>query len=91
MRTLSSVLREEGIGRVDLLKLDVEKSELDVLNGIEEADWPKIFQVVAEVHDIDDRLEKVRGLLCSHDFSRISIKQEPILEALNIYNIYALR
>ena len=38
---------DESIERVDLLKIDVEKAELDVLAGIEPADWPRIRQVVA--------------------------------------------
>ena len=35
LRTLSSVIAEEGIDRIDLLKINVEKSELDVLLGLE--------------------------------------------------------
>lgn len=66
--TLSDIMREHEIKRIDLLKLDVEKSELDVLNGIEETDWPKIKQVVAEVHSLALR-EQVRALLESHGFA----------------------
>ena len=29
---------------IDLLKIDAEKSELDIINGIEDDDWPKIDQ-----------------------------------------------
>ena len=39
LRTLSEVIREERIERIDLLKIDVEKSELDALAGLTEADW----------------------------------------------------
>jgi FkbM family methyltransferase len=39
LRTLSDALRSESIERVDLLKIDVEKAELDVLAGIDDADW----------------------------------------------------
>lgn len=52
--TLSEFLRERRVERVDLLKLDVERSELDILTGLEEADWPKIRQAVVEVHDESD-------------------------------------
>ena len=34
LRTLSGALREEGVERIDLLKIDVEKSELDVLGEL---------------------------------------------------------
>ena len=42
LKTLSEVIRESQVERIDLLKVDVEKSELDVLAGIDEDDWPKI-------------------------------------------------
>ena len=46
--------------KIDLLKIDVEKGELEVLNGIEDADWPRIHQIVMEVHDLDGRVGMVR-------------------------------
>ena len=49
LRTLSSVIADEGIQTVDLLKVNVEKSELDVLRGLTEADWKKVRQLVIEV------------------------------------------
>ena len=45
-RTLSEVMREHNVERIDLLKIDVEKSELDVLNGIGPSEWKKIDQLV---------------------------------------------
>ena len=50
VRTLSEVLAETGVERIDLLKIDAESSEVDVLLGLAATDWPKIRQVVAEVH-----------------------------------------
>ena len=44
-RTLSDILAETGVERVDLLKIDVQKAELEVLEGIAEEDWPKIAQL----------------------------------------------
>ena len=41
LRTLSEVICENKIERIDLLKLDVERSELDVLRGVAESDWEK--------------------------------------------------
>src|SRR6185369_15418287 len=49
LRTLSEIIRDNAIERIDLLKLDVERSELDVLSGIEDDDWKKIRQFVIEV------------------------------------------
>jgi FkbM family methyltransferase len=51
LTTLSGLLRRERIDRIDLLKLDAERCELDVLAGLDDADWPKVRQAVVEVHD----------------------------------------
>ncbi|MCA1603136.1 MAG: amino acid adenylation domain-containing protein, partial [Acidobacteria bacterium] len=67
-RTLSEVMHEHGIECIDLLKIDVEKSEADVLAGIREDDWHKIRQIVVEVHDIDGRLGQMRALLERHGY-----------------------
>lgn len=50
LRTLSEVLRERKITRVDLLKIDAEQSEEHILAGLTEEDWPKIRQMIVEVH-----------------------------------------
>lgn len=61
--TLSSLMVQLNLTRVDLLKVDVEREELAVLSGINDAHWPGIQQVVAEVHDEGGRLAQVCGLL----------------------------
>ncbi|BAZ40750.1 methyltransferase FkbM family protein [Calothrix sp. NIES-4101] len=91
LRTLSDVLREHNIQQIDLLKIDVEKSELDVFLGIDEQDWQKIKQVVVEVHDIDGRVEKITELLNNHSFSTVILGQEPIFKGSNIFSLHALR
>jgi acyl carrier protein len=55
------VIRENGVERIDLLKIDAEKCEQEVLDGIDESDWAKIRQCVVEVHDLDGRLERIRS------------------------------
>ncbi|MDT5269738.1 MAG: hypothetical protein QOH49_1924, partial [Acidobacteriota bacterium] len=67
LRTLSSVISEKKIEWIDLLKIDVEKSELDVLNGIREEDWGKIRQIVAEVEG-KAVLEQITGLMERHGY-----------------------
>src|SRR5262249_2871684 len=42
LRTLSDVVAEHNVARIDLLKIDVQKSELAVLLGIKDHDWAKI-------------------------------------------------
>ncbi|RKZ67573.1 MAG: hypothetical protein DRQ99_06290 [Candidatus Parabeggiatoa sp. nov. 3] len=62
LRTLSDIIQENNIENIDLLKINVEKSEWDVLAGIAEDDWRKIHQIALEVHDIDNRLQQVLAL-----------------------------
>ncbi|MFB2894250.1 FkbM family methyltransferase [Aerosakkonemataceae cyanobacterium BLCC-F50] len=91
LRKLSDIIREHHVERIDLLKVDVEKSELDVLLGIEEQDWSKIKQVVVEVHDLNGRVENISALLKKHGLTEITVDQEPIFQGSNIFNLYALR
>ena len=44
---------------MDLLKIDVERAEKEVLQGILPSDWPKIRQVAMEVHDVEGGLQTV--------------------------------
>jgi amino acid adenylation domain-containing protein/FkbM family methyltransferase len=67
LRTLSDVIRENKISRIDLLKIDVEESELDVLAGMREEDWARVKQVVIEVES-GANLRLVESLLKKHDF-----------------------
>jgi FkbM family methyltransferase len=91
MRTVSDVIREQQVARIDLLKVDVEKAEWDVLQGIEAANWAIIRQVVVEVHDLDGRLAKVTALLKDNGFQNIVVEQEPLFRGSEIHNLYAQR
>src|SRR5262249_4228464 len=90
LRTLSQVIRETGVLRIDLLKVDVEKAELDVLLGLDEEDWPKVQQIVPEVHDLDGRLRRLVDLLEGHGFV-VACEQDDALTGLHLYNLYARR
>jgi Methyltransferase FkbM domain len=63
MTTISTALREYGIDVVDLAKIDVEGAEWEVLQGIDESDWPRIRQLAIEVHDVDGRVARMRDVL----------------------------
>jgi FkbM family methyltransferase len=91
LRRLSEVIEEYQIQQIDLLKVDVEKSELSVLLGLDAADWAKVQQVVVEVHNVDNRVDTVVDLLKQHEFDRIVVEQEPLFEGSVNYNVYALR
>lgn len=88
--TLSNIIRKHSLQQINLLKIDVEKGELDVLNGLDEKDWEKIAQIVVEVHDIDNRLETIAALLTGKGFS-VSVDQEDSLRGTNLYNLYCVK
>jgi FkbM family methyltransferase len=82
LKTLSQVIRDERVEQIDLLKVDVESSEVDVLTGIKEQDWPKIKQVVLEAHSDELRDESVailqqHGLKVSTDLCRVLEEKVP--------------
>lgn len=67
---LSDFIAERKLERIDLLKVDVERAELEVLEGIDEGDWGKIRQAVIEVQsDVDKTLRyRIRALLDAKGF-----------------------
>lgn len=90
LRTLSEVKAELGIDVIDLLKIDVERSELEVLDGIDAGDWPRIRQVVVEVHDEDGRLAAVEEALATAGFELVR-EQEPAMVGTELYLLYGTR
>ncbi|GFH13539.1 methyltransferase, FkbM family/non-ribosomal peptide synthase domain TIGR01720/amino acid adenylation domain-containing protein, partial [Haematococcus lacustris] len=51
-RSLSQIIQEQGLQRVDLLKVDVERAEVKVLQGIAPQHWSILRQVSMEVHQL---------------------------------------
>jgi len=89
LRTLSSVIAEQGLERIDLLKINVEKSELNVLRGLGRDDWPKIRQLVIEV-DLQGNLAPITALLEGHGFE-VLVEQDPLLRKTELCYVYAIR
>ena len=54
MTTISEQMRLLKLSQIDLLKIDVEGHEQAVIDGIEAGDWPKIKQLVVEIHTEDE-------------------------------------
>jgi FkbM family methyltransferase len=83
LRTISSVMQESQVETIDLLKIDVERAELSVLQGIKDSDWPKIRQIVLEVQsDLDpDNRRKVMELLKTKGFRLVEQKSDYLLNA----------
>lgn len=71
---LSSLLRQQDIASVDLLKIDAEGSEVEILRGLDPKDYDKIKQVVVEVQDVHGRLAATHKLLEAMGFDIVVTK-----------------
>jgi FkbM family methyltransferase len=93
LRTVSEIIRENNIERIDLLKIDVERSEYDVLCGIEYDDWEKIRQIVIEV-DTRENLDRITALLESRDYQvvvedYVNVEAEDENSEVDVFMLYA--
>ncbi|SEP48398.1 FkbM family methyltransferase [Amycolatopsis saalfeldensis] len=87
---LADEIGSAGLPRVDLLKVDVEKSELDVLAGLDASTWPLVRQVALEVHDADGVLDAVCHTLSNAGFA-VQVRQDPLLSGTNIHDVAGIR
>ncbi len=87
LTTMSEVIASERMESIDLLKIDVQKSEMAVLQGLREEDWPKVRQLAVEVHDLDGRVERLRQRLEEVGYT-VEIEQDPLYEGSDIYLLY---
>jgi len=91
LTSVSDIIRENHIDKIDLLKIDAEKSELDIIKGIEDGDWPKIDQIVIEIHDrTRESVKRIEDLLIQKGY-RCAVEQETLLEHAGLFNLYAIR
>jgi FkbH-like protein/FkbM family methyltransferase len=87
--SLGEVIDRHSLTEIDLLKVDAEKSERGILHGIRDEDWPKIRQLIVEVHweepagitDVVELLE-AKGYECTTD-------EENLLVGSGLYTVYA--
>lgn len=77
LSTLSDVIREHAIERIDLLKIDAEFAEFDILGGLTALDWGRVRQVVVEVHGGAAAAFRMRDLLIGGGFD-VELEGDPI-------------
>ncbi|ONI87674.1 hypothetical protein ALI22I_20910 [Saccharothrix sp. ALI-22-I] len=95
LRRLSDVVAETGVPRIDLLKIDVQRAELDVLRGVDAEHWPLVRQVAMEVHDAtgtatEGRLDEIVDLLENQGF-QVFVEQDDLLSGTDRYSLHAFR
>jgi FkbM family methyltransferase len=89
--TISKVIEAHNIDRIALAKIDVERAEIEILAGIKERDWPKIQQLVIEVHDQGGgEHEATRRTLVDKGY-QVKLICEPNMKNSDIYIIVARR
>jgi 31-O-methyltransferase len=91
VRTLSEVIQSLGLSRIALLKIDTERAEWDVLQGLSLEDWPRIAQITMEIHDSEGRLEHIQQLLRERGLSLQRLEQEPKMRAFGVWQLWAQR
>ncbi|MDY7094443.1 MAG: MupA/Atu3671 family FMN-dependent luciferase-like monooxygenase [Acidobacteriota bacterium] len=90
IETVSEMIRRTGVEAIDLLKIDVERSEVQVLEGIEDEHWPLIRQTVLEIHS-KELLEQVSDDLAARGFELQSEELIPVDGGDNVYMLYGVR
>ena len=89
--SVSDIIREHGLERIELLKIDAEKSEDAILSGIDEEHWPLIEQLIIEVHLQGGRSDReVIALLERHGFDVVRDEEE-LLNDSGLIGLYAAR
>ncbi|KGP62716.1 SAM-dependent methlyltransferase [Legionella norrlandica] len=90
LTSLGRFIEKNQIAHIDLLKIDVEGAELDVINSIKPEQFSFIKQLSIEVHDIDNRVEKLVSYLQKLGYVAY-VDKNPIFAELgfNHHMIYA--
>jgi 31-O-methyltransferase len=92
LRTLSAELAASGFAELDLVKIDVEGAEEDVLRGIDDRDWPRIRQLVIEVHNADGRRDRLARDLERRGYRVVHDQEDWALhELMGISALFAIR
>ncbi len=89
-RRLSSIVRDHSLGAIDLLKIDVQRGEMAVLEGINAEDWGLIRYVVVELQDEANRLTATTDKLRAAAFE-IDVRAIPLHSGTNIRFVYGWR
>ncbi len=86
--TVSNFITAHSLPRIDLLKIDAERNEIEILQGIRGEDWERIRQIVLEAHDEPLR-EAAVEIMAAHGF-HVEVDQSSAYRGSGTYNVYAI-
>ncbi|MGC4891719.1 amino acid adenylation domain-containing protein [Micromonospora sp. DT227] len=89
--TLSELLDRFALDRVDLLKVNVEGTELSVLRGVRPEHWPRVRQVCLEVERSSVTAPPARELLSAAGFTVHEIGDWNVDADADVSYLYAVR
>ncbi|MBB3815156.1 FkbH-like protein/FkbM family methyltransferase [Xanthomonas arboricola] len=82
LTSVSDVIDQHGLASVGLLKVDAEKSEDAILRGIRTEHWPRIRQLMLEVHDQDGvRTARIVRFLESMGYTVVLREEEKLRQS----------
>ncbi len=88
--TLSAAIRQHGLRRIDLLKIDVEGDEAAVLAGLEDAHWPLVDRLLIEVAaDAEGVPAALEAALTARGY-RIAARQAPWASGTGLHLLTAV-
>jgi len=89
--SVNEIIENSNLNSVGLLKIDAEKSEEAILEGVSDANWKLIDQVIIEVHNQSGLVApRVHELLQSKGFEIIEDEEEFLLES-GLTTLYAIK
>jgi FkbM family methyltransferase len=91
--TLANLLAGENLGRVDLLKVDVEGAEIKVLAGVDPAMWSRVRQVVVESDGSEETTRSLVSTLSERGLRVVRVVSSPLMLQRGLKNVlvYASR
>lgn len=90
VRSISNLIDNYNLDKIDLLKVDVEDWEEKIIDGIQSDHWSMIGKVIIEIHDKEGRLNRIEKFLSDKGYI-IEIEQTQELLGTSLYNLIAFR
>lgn len=90
VETMTDVVADLAVPRIDLLKVDVEGAEIEVLRGMDNTVWNLVGSAVVEVAHNSDELDVAEALFHEHGM-RTRIRQLPEYAGTNLHTLFAER